>query len=133
MSARRLAALFFTIVALTCNEQSNAQTVGYADAIDQLARSCARDIVNFCKQTALGGGRIQQCLGQAGVSAGCKNNLSELQALLKKRMAARAAVPRVCDTDIRRMCTGVQAGDGNLMECFYKAKRNVSPACQQAV
>jgi outer membrane protein OmpA-like peptidoglycan-associated protein len=31
------------------------------------------------------------------------------------------------------MCTGVQAGDGNLMECFYKVKRNMSAQCQQTV
>jgi outer membrane protein OmpA-like peptidoglycan-associated protein len=27
----------------------------------------------------------------------------------------------------------VQVGDGNLLECFYKAKQNVSPQCRQAV
>jgi outer membrane protein OmpA-like peptidoglycan-associated protein len=42
-------------------------------------------------------------------------------------------VPRVCDADIRRLCSGVQAGDGNLMECFSKAKRSFSAACQTAV
>src|SRR5262249_5138504 len=40
---------------------------------------------------------------------------------------------RVCDVDIRRLCPGVQVGDGNLMECFYKAKANVSAQCRQAV
>ncbi len=28
---------------------------------------------------------------------------------------------------------GVQPGDGNLMECFYKAKQNISPQCQKTV
>ena len=56
-----------------------------------------------------------------------------MQTLLQTRAAARSAVLRVCDADIRRMCTGVQRGDGNLMECFYKAKRNMSPQCQQTV
>ena len=46
---------------------------------------------------------------------------------------ARATVARVCDTDIKRLCAGIEAGDGNLMECFYKARRNVSAKCQQAV
>jgi OOP family OmpA-OmpF porin len=40
---------------------------------------------------------------------------------------------RVCDVDIRRFCAGIQAGDGNLMECFYKARRNMSAQCQRAV
>ena len=76
---------------------------------------------------------MQQCLGQANVSANCRASLGTMQALLQKRAAARAAVPRVCDADIRRICSGVVAGDGNLMECFYKAKRSISAPCQQAV
>ena len=46
---------------------------------------------------------------------------------------ARATVARVCDTDIKGLCGGIVPGDGNLMECFYKARRNVSAKCQQAV
>ena len=35
--------------------------------------------------------------------------------------------------NIRRFCASIQPGDGNLMECFYKARQNMSPACQKAV
>ena len=112
---------------------AGAQTVGYAEAIDQLARGCGKDIARFCKQAPLGGGRIQQCLSQSGVSGGCRANLDALAALLQKRAAARAAVPRICDADIRGTCSGVVRGDGNLLECFYKAKRSISAPCQQAV
>ena len=112
-----------------------AQTIGFADAIDQLAISCGADINKYCKNESLGGGRVRQCLlrNQASIAPRCKASIAVLTELLQKRAAARAAVPRVCDADIKRLCAGVQAGDGNLMECFYKAKRNVSPACQQAV
>jgi outer membrane protein OmpA-like peptidoglycan-associated protein len=136
MIAARTAGIgLFSILLLLSGGPSAAQTIGYAGAIDQLAKSCGNDIGKFCKNTHLGGGRIQQCLdqNQAGVSAACKTNVSDLRALLQKRAAARAVVMRVCDADIRRMCTGIQVGDGNLMECFYKAKRNMSPQCQQTV
>lgn len=133
IAARLTGATFAAVLALLSAGRANAQTIGYAEAIDQLATSCRNDIAKFCKQVNLGGGRIQQCLGQQPVSAACKTNVAALQAMLQKRAAARAAVPRVCDADIRRMCTGVQAGDGNLMECFYKAKQRISPQCQQTV
>ena len=98
-----------------------AQTVGYADAIGRFAAACGKDIEKFCKKTELGGGRIQQCLGQnqAGVSASCRSTVSWLRTNLQNRAAARAAVMRTCDVDIRRFCDGIQPGDGNLMECFY--------------
>ena len=112
-----------------------AETIGYAEAIDRLAVACRNDIAKHCKSVNLGGGRMSQCLDRnaTGVSAQCRAANTEVRALLAKRIQARALVPRVCDADIRRVCAGVQAGDGNLMECFYKAKANISPQCRQAV
>jgi OOP family OmpA-OmpF porin len=114
---------------------AGAQTVGYADAIDQLAKSCGNDIGKFCKKEPLGGGRIKQCLerNQAGVSQSCKIAVGQLTALLQKRATARVAIPRLCERDRLRLCNGIEPGDGNLMECFYKVKQNVSAECRQAV
>ena len=116
-------------------EMASAQTIGYADALGQLGSSCGADIAKFCKKEPLGGGRVRQCLlqNQASISPSCKTSIAALTTLLAKRAAARAAVPKVCDADIKRICAGIQPGDGNLMECFYKAKANVSAACRQAV
>ena len=114
---------------------SKAATIGYAEAIDRLARNCSADINKFCKKLNLGGGRVQACLDQnaAGVSSQCKATTIEVRVLILKRAQARAAVLRVCDIDIRRLCPGVQPGDGNLMECFYKGKPSFSPQCRAAV
>jgi OmpA-OmpF porin, OOP family len=112
-----------------------AQSIGYAEAIDGVATACGNDIAKLCRQAPLGGGRVLQCLNQnqAGVGATCKSSLGAMQALLTKRIAAQAAVLRVCDVDIKRLCSGVQIGDGNLMECFYKTLNNISPQCRQTV
>lgn len=112
-----------------------AQTIGYAEAIDQLAISCRLDIDKFCKTESLGGGRVRQCLlrNQSSVSARCTGSINALGTLLEKRAAARASVVRVCDLDIKRRCSGVEPGDGNLLSCFFKTKQNISAACQQAV
>jgi OmpA-OmpF porin, OOP family len=125
-----IAAFMFSALA----DRSNAQSIGYADAIGQVGRSCSGDIGKFCKGLNLGGGRISQCLEQnQAVSSACKATVTSLKVLLATRMQARASVMRVCDVDIRRLCPGVQPGDGNLMECFYKAKQSVSPQCRQEV
>lgn len=116
-------------------ERLNAQTVGYAEAVGQLAVSCGNDIDKLCKKTNLGGGRMMQCLEQnhASVSSQCKASIAAMATLLKKRALARASVMRICDPDIKRLCAGIQAGDGNLMECFDKARSRFSAACRQAV
>jgi outer membrane protein OmpA-like peptidoglycan-associated protein len=114
---------------------SVAQTVGYADAIDSLAKSCGADIGKYCKSEPLGGGRVRQCLlnNQAKISASCRANVNTLANLLQKRATARGAVLKVCERDAKTLCAGVVAGDGNLLECYQKAKGSFSAACRQAV
>ena len=130
---------FILAVAVVCvahlSQPVSAQTVGYAEAIDQLATSCGPDIAKFCKNESLGGGRVRQCLlrNQGSVSARCIGSINALTGLLEKRAAARASVMRLCEVDIKRRCSGVEVGDGNLLECFYKTKENVSAPCRQAV
>jgi len=112
-----------------------AQSIGFAEAVDRLASQCAKDIQKHCNTVNLGGGRMLQCLDRntAGVSAQCKAARTEVTVLLTTRSEARKRIPVVCDLDVRRLCAGVQPGDGNLMECFYKTKANISPQCRQAV
>src|SRR6187401_3140324 len=88
-----LAGLF----ALAFANSSRAQTIGYAEAIDRLAKSCGQDIDKYCKKVALGGGRVQQCLdqNQADVSASCKSSVSALRTLLQVRATARSSVARI--------------------------------------
>lgn len=113
---------------------SSAQTIGYAEAIDHFAVACRNDIGKYCKSEQLGGGRVRSCLQrQPGVSAACSGAIAALTTMLQKRAAARASVVQICDRDIKRLCGGVQPGDGNLLECFFKAKGSTSAACRQAV
>jgi len=124
------ASLFFA-----CTGSLSAQTIGYAEALGQLTVSCGKDIGAFCKTADLGGGKVADCLENnwSKVSPRCKANLTEVRAVLKKRAAARAAIPRVCERDRLQLCGSVEAGDGNLMECFEHAKQNISAQCRQAV
>ena len=112
---------------------ATAQTIGYAQAIDRLAVSCGKDIETHCKKVNLGGGRVQQCLRQANVSSACRSTMAEVTTLLQKRAAARTYVLQACDIDMRRLCPGIQPGDGNLLSCFFKAEGRASPQCRQAV
>lgn len=135
MLGRSLVLATAVVFAAHFSQPAIAQTVGYAEAIDQLGTSCGSDIAKFCKNESLGGGRVRQCLlrNQGALSAGCVRSINALTSLLQKRAAARASVMQVCDLDIKRRCSGVEVGDGNLLECFYKTKENVSAACRQAV
>jgi OOP family OmpA-OmpF porin len=135
MTKAHLTLIMMLTFVVTFGATAKAQTLGYAEAVGQLAVSCGPDIDKFCKKLSLGGGRILQCLNQnqAGVSAECKSSIANVSFLVQKRATARAAVRRICDADIRRFCGGIQGGDGNLLECFKKVKSNVSRACLSVV
>lgn len=135
MNGRNLVLAAAAFFAAHFTQPASAQTVGYAEAIDQLGTSCGADIAKFCKNESLGGDRVRQCLqrNSGSVSPRCIASISALTSLLEKRAAARASVMKVCDVDIKRRCSGVEVGDGNLLECFFKTKENVSAPCRQAV
>lgn len=76
---------------------------------------------------------MAQCLAKPEVSSTCKASLKEMDTLVASREKARASVLKVCDVDIRRFCEGMKAVDGNLLECFFKAKQNVSAQCRKTV
>ena len=116
-------------------EYASAQSIGYAEALGRLASSCGKEIGKFCAKVPLGGGRVAQCLdsNRASLSSGCKQASIDVASLLKRRMEARASVKSACDADRLRLCSGIEPGDGNLMECFENAKRNISAKCRQAV
>jgi outer membrane protein OmpA-like peptidoglycan-associated protein len=121
------------LAALSVNAAS-AQTISFADAVNQLAMACKSDIAKYCKRVPFGGGRLGRCLADNGkVSAGCKSTIVAMKSMVANRAAARAEVLKVCDADIRRLCSGIQAGDGNLMQCFFETRRNASPQCRQTV
>jgi hypothetical protein len=111
-----------------------AQTIGYADAISILAKSCGNDILKHCKGVNLGGGRIEACIEQKpGVSAGCKTDLVQVQGLLAARAAAQAAVSDICNRDAQQFCKKTKPGKGNILNCLLKAAPSVSANCNAAI
>ncbi len=114
---------------------SSAQTVGYAEALGNLAATCSRDINRFCSRANLGGGQVADCLERHWdrVSRACKTTNTEVAALLRKRAAARASVRHVCELDRLRYCGGIQPGNAQILDCMYASRNALSPTCQQAL
>jgi OOP family OmpA-OmpF porin len=123
------------LLAIASTTPSNAQTIGYAEALGRLAVSCGKDINRFCSKANLGGGHVADCLErhQSRVSLACKATSNEVAALLKKRAAARASVRHVCELDRLRFCGGIQPGNAQILSCMYQARNALRPACRQAL
>ncbi len=128
------AAIAAVLVAVSA-APSHAQGIGFSEAFQKLAQSCGADIEKYCKTVNLGSGRMMQCLNakRESVSPACKTNIAAVTTLLTNRAQARAAVPKVCAADIIRACPDVKAGDGNILDCYMKAKHLFTPQCRKTV
>jgi hypothetical protein len=114
---------------------ASAQTIGFAEAYDRLAKGCGKDVDRFCGNVELGGGKVKACLdrNQAKLSAGCKATMAETFALLNKRLTAQANAVKVCDRDIQQYCHGARPYDGYRLHCLIQSVKVVSNACQQTI
>ena len=110
-----------------------AQTMSYADAVDQLAAACRTDLAKYCKNVELGNGRLRACLDahQNVVSPRCQQTRAMVYASIARRAAAQRDIGRICDADIERLC-GTSHADAHLVECLLSvAPTAMSPACNQ--
>jgi hypothetical protein len=132
---RLLRAAAPALLALVAASAASAQTMGFAEVVERLAAACGRDINQHCSRVNFGGGRVLHCLRQneAKISPQCRTAMVQTTQNVERRADARAAVLKVCDADARRLCQGIQPGDGNLLECMVTARRSVSAACNQAI
>jgi hypothetical protein len=128
--ASSIFALFFLLCAIG---PSIAQTLSYADAIEQLAGACGADLRKYCKGVELGGGRLKACLdaNQARVSAPCQQARILVYTSIARRAAAQRDIGDICSADIARLC-GTSHADAHLIECLLSVSpAAISPACNQ--
>ena len=114
---------------------AQAQTMSYQQAGALLAKSCGPDIMKYCADVNLGGGKLLGCLdaNASKVAPKCKSDFAAAKASIGKRIAAQQAIFKVCNADAARLCQGVVPGDGNLINCLVDASKVVSKACNQTI
>lgn len=132
MNLIRLILLILPIAAVWSS--ASAETVRFEDAAGILGTSCARDIDANCRGVNLDVVRLKDCLArnQDTMSAQCKADYGRAFDAIQKRVAARAAVRKMCDRELAKLCGGVQEA-GSALECVLTATRGVSAKCNQAI
>ena len=98
---RRLIFAIATGLLMLSTPAALSQTVGFADAIKILSVSCGKDIDKYCKTATLANNGIGQCLteNQSKVSEKCTADRAVVATLIEERLAAQAAVSKICNRD----------------------------------
>lgn len=124
------------LVALLATPVS-ADTISYADAMQELIGACSKDVQKYCADVRLGSGRIEDCLAKNGskVSAQCTTTFATVQMQIAARAAAQAAVPDMCAADANRLCSNFRGGKARILNCLIRRDnvRRVSKRCNQAI
>ena len=108
----------------------------FEDSAAMLAARCAKDIDSNCRGVNPDPTRLKDCLNrnQDVLSPQCKNDFGLAFDAIQKRVAARAAVTKLCARDVAKFCGDVQKGDsGKALECLLAGPRGVSINCNKAI
>jgi hypothetical protein len=112
------------------------QTMKFEDSAAMLGTSCARDIEANCRGVNPDATRLKDCLtrNQDVLSAQCKSDYGRAFDAIQKRVAARAAVTKLCARDVAKLCVGIDKADrGKALECLIAGPRGMGINCNKAV
>jgi hypothetical protein len=128
--------LILSIVLAMAWSMASADTTKFEDAAAILGASCAKDIDTNCRGVNLDPTRMKDCLyrNQDVLSAQCKTDYVRAFDAIQKRVAARAAVAKLCERDVAKFCPGVPKGDrGQALNCLLAGPRGVSINCNKTI
>jgi hypothetical protein len=122
------------ILALAAPSLALAETMSFGDAAAILGKSCGKDIDTNCRGVNFDSIRLKDCLyrNQDSISAQCKADYIGAFEAIQKRVAARAAVSKMCEREIVKLCKGTLKEAGKSLECLLTTQ-GASARCNQAI
>jgi hypothetical protein len=112
-----------------------AETMKFEDSAALLGSSCAKDIVDNCRGVNLDGVRLKDCLSrnQDVLSPQCKSDYVQAFDAIQKRVAARAAVTKLCERDVNKYCASVKTDRAQALACVLAGPRGMTINCNKAL
>ena len=123
------------IVAIVSPSLATAETMSFENSTAMLGASCGADIDTNCRGVNLDATRLKDCLArnQDSISAQCKADYARAFDAIQKRVAARAAVPRICQREAVKLCGATPKEAGKALDCLLTAPKGISVACNRAI
>jgi len=105
------------------------------DLVQTVVNGCKKELETYCKDVTPGQGRVLACLYAHSdkLSGQCEYALYDAAAQLERAVAALSYVINECGNDLQKLCSGVPAGNGRLLNCLEKNDSKVSGRCKQAL
>lgn len=112
-----------------------AETMSFESGAAILGESCGKDIDANCFGVNFDALRLKECLvrNQDTVSPQCRADYVKAFDAIQKRVAARAAVPKMCERDQKKYCADAQNVFADVLGCLLKGPRGMTINCNKAI
>jgi len=112
-----------------------AETMSFESAAAMLGESCGKDIDANCFGVNFDAPRLKECLtrNQDTVSPQCRADYGKAFDAIQKRVAARAAVAKMCERDQKKYCADAQNVFVDVLACLLKGPRGMTLNCNKAI
>lgn len=103
--------------------------------VETVQNGCKTELETYCQDVTPGEGRILACLyaREDKLSGKCEWALYDAAAQLERAVAALSYLINECADDVNKLCKGVKAGEGRLLDCLDKNAADVSQRCTDAM
>jgi len=103
--------------------------------IDYVVNACEGDLTQYCSQVTPGEGRLLHCVAahEDKLSGQCEYALYQAASLLEQLTMAINYVAKSCQTDIQKLCSDVELGEGRILACLEENSEQVGDSCKEAV
>lgn len=112
-----------------------AGSAGAQTVVDNLKKSCNKELSSFCKGVVPGEGRVLACLYafENKVSDQCAVAVYDAAVELEKAIADMKYAAGQCMADLKKYCGNVKVGQGRGLACLQKNDKDVSQQCKDAL
>ena len=124
-------AVILVAAALATSGSASAQE----SLLEYVVGACEEDLTQYCSQVTPGEGRLLHCVAahEDKLSGQCEYALYQAASLLEQLSVAIAYFAQSCETEIRTLCSEVEAGEGRILACLDENSEQVGETCKKAI
>ena len=108
---------------------------GVQEALGTFSEGCQKELTTICKDVTPGEGRILACLYAFGdkLSSRCEYALYDSMGQLNRTLNNLSYAINECIDDLETYCSGIEAGEGRLLDCLNRNEGKISSRCNTAL
>jgi Cysteine rich repeat len=126
---------FFISPSIAADDIAKAVADKASRVLSVVEKSCAADVKEFCSKVTPGEGRLLLCITahEDKISDACFTTLIDVGDSVQLTLSSVKRASQVCASEIVKLCSTVEAGEGRIAQCLIDNKSKLSAPCSAEV